>query len=40
MAIEASQFFSMSLKSMATTKSNRAIDFQIQVAHMAVLENI
>ena len=39
MAIETPQFF-VSLKYMATTKFNRAIDLQIGIAQMAVLENI
>ena len=39
MAIEISQFF-VSLKYMATTKFNRAVDLQIGIARMAVLENI
>ena len=32
--------FFVSLKNMATTKVNQAIDFQIQIAPVAVLENI
>ena len=40
MAIETSHFFSILLKYMATTKFNRAIDLQIEIAQMAVLENI
>ena len=31
--------FSILLKYMATTKFNRAIDLQIQIAQMAVLDN-
>ena len=38
MAIETSQFFSILLKYMAATKSNQAMDLQIQIAQMAVLE--
>ena len=40
MAIETSQFFSKLLNYMAVTKFDRAIDLQIQIAQMAVLENI
>ena len=40
MAIETSQFFSIWLKYMATIKFNQAIDLQIWIAQMAVLENI
>ena len=40
MAIEISQCFSISLKYMAFVKFNWAIDIQIPIAQMAVLENI
>ena len=40
MAIETSPFFSISLKYMASTKLNRAIDLQSQIARMAVAEDI
>ena len=40
MAIDTSQFFSVSLKFMALTKFNWAIDLQIQIGRMAVFENI
>ena len=41
MAIETSQFFLVvSLKYMAFTKFSWAIDLQIQIARMAVFENI
>ena len=33
-------FFFTSLKYMATTKFNQAIDLQIQIAQMAVLGNV
>ena len=40
MAIETSEFFSVSFKYMALTKFNWAIDLEILIAQMAVLENI
>ena len=40
MAIETSQFFYIIEIYMASKKFNRAIDFQIQIARMAVSENI
>ena len=38
--LKLSMFFFMSLKYMAMIQFNRAIDLQIQIAQMAMLENI
>ena len=40
MASENFSAFSISLNYMATTKLDRAIDLQIRIARMAVLENV